>query len=222
MTKRIIAFIASLAVIFGLMTSHSSYAWFVTAVKRAQRITIGVVNYDSSVAVSLDTLEEDFYGNACIYPGQNLVMLEGNDASISMYNSSTVDSQIRVKIEYTSFANGSAKNVVYSGSEEEDLEVIFSNPDQWLPYNNGMDGTCYYYVGPDYNRSKLTNVDDVYTITPDIADVEIIESIRYKETINANLYSGNEVTVNVIFEAKQADYVGWSSLGEYQVATDVE
>lgn len=222
MTKRIIALIASLAVILGLMTSQSSYAWFVTSVKRAQRITIGVVSYDSSAAVSLDTLEEDFYGNACIYPGQNLVMLEGDDASISMYNSSTVDSQIRVRVEYTSFSSGSAKNVIYSGSEDEDLEVIFSNPEQWLPYNNGMDGTCYYYVGPDYNRSALTDVDDVYTITPDIADVEIIESIRYKETIDANLYSGNEVTVNVIFEAKQADYVGWSSLGEYQVATDVE
>ncbi|MBQ8784212.1 MAG: hypothetical protein IJZ57_10640 [Clostridia bacterium] len=222
MTKRIIALIASLAVILGLMTSQSSYAWFVTSVKRAQKMTIGVVSYDSSAAVSLDTLEEDFYGNACIYPGQNLVMLEGDDASISMYNSSTVDSQIRVRVEYTSFASGNAKNVIYSGSEDEDLEVIFSNPEQWLPYNNGMDGTCYYYVGPDYNRSALTDVDDVYTITPDIADVEIIESIRYKETIDANLYSGNEVTVNVIFEAKQADYVGWSSLGEYQVATDVE
>ena len=222
MTKRIIALIASLAVILGLMTSQSSYAWFVTAVKRAQRITIGVVSYDSSSAVSLDTLEEDFYGNACIYPGQNLVTLDGDDASISMYNSSTIDSQIRVRVEYTSFASGSAKNVIYSGSEDEDLEVVFSNPEQWLPYNNGMDGTCYYYVGPDYNRSTLSDVDDVYTITPDIADVEIIESIRYKETIDANLYSGNEVTVNVIFEAKQADYVGWSSLGEYQVATDVE
>lgn len=222
MTKRIIALIASLAVVLGLMTSQSSYAWFVTAVKRAQRITIGVVSYDSSAAVSLDTLEEDFYGNACIYPGQNLVRLEGNDASISMYNSSTVDSQIRVRIEYTSFADGAAKNIVYSGGEDDDLEVIFSNPEQWLPYDNELDGTCYYYVGPNYEKSALSDTNDVYTITPDIPEVEIIESIRYKETIDANLYSGNEVTVNVIFEAKQADYVGWSSLGEYQVATDVE
>ncbi len=222
MIKRIIAFVASLAVIMGIMTSHSSYAWFVTSVKRAQRITIGVVSFDSSSAVSLDTLEEDFYGNACIYPGQNLVMLEGDEASISMYNSSTVDSQIRVRIEYTSFADGVAKEVVYSGSEKDDLQVVFANPEQWLPYDNGLDGNCYYYVGPDYGKSTLTSLDDVYTISPDIADVEIIESVCYKESIDANLYSGNEVTVNVIFEAKQADYVGWSSLGEYQVATEVE
>ncbi len=222
MIKRIIAIVASLAVVLGLMASQGSYAWFVTSVKRAQRITIGVVSYDSSSAVSLDTLEEDFYGKACIYPGQNLVMLNDDEASLSMYNSSTVDSEIRVRIEYTSFADGVAKNVVYSGSEEDDLQVVFADPESWLPYDNGMDGTCYYYVGPDYNKEKLTSLDDVFTITPDISDVEIIESICYKETVDASLYSGNEVTVNVIFEAKQADYVGWSSLGEYQVATEVE
>ncbi|MBQ8228297.1 MAG: hypothetical protein IJZ88_04715 [Clostridia bacterium] len=222
MIKRIIALVTSLAVVLGLMASNGSFAWFVTSVKRAQRITIGVVSFDSSSAVSLDTLEEDFYGKACIYPGQNLVMLDGDNASISMYNSSTVDSQIRVKIEYTSFADGVAKNVVYSGSEDEDLQVVFANPEQWLPFDNGLDGTCYYYVGPDYGKSAITDLDDVYTISPDVADVEIIESVYYKESIDASLYSGNEVTVNVIFEAKQADYVGWSSLGEYQVATEVE
>lgn len=222
MIKRIIAVVASLAVVLGLMASQSSYAWFVTSVKRAQRITIGVVSFDSSSAVSLDTLEEDFYGKACIYPGQNLVMLEGDEASLSMFNSSTVDSQIRVRIEYTSFADGVAKNMIYSGSEKDDLEVVFANPECWLPYNNGMDGTCFYYVGPDYAKSELADLKDVYTITPDVSDVEIIESICYKESVDANLYSGNEVTVNVIFEAKQADYVAWTSLGEYQVATEVE
>lgn len=221
MKKRIIAIVASLAVILGLMASQGSYAWFVTSVKRAQRMTIGVVSYDSSAAVSLDTYEKDFYGNKCIYPGQNLVNLEGEEASISMYNSSTIDSQIRVRIEYTSYADGVAKTVTYSGEEDEDLQVVFKNPEQWLPFNNGLDGTCFYYVGPDYNKSVLADTNDVYTITPDISDVSIIESVCYKETINASLYSGNKVTVNIIFEAKQADYVGWSSLGEFSVDTDI-
>ena len=59
MKKRIVALVASLAVIAGLMASQGSYAWFVTAVKRAQNITIAVVGFDSAAA-SLDTLEEDF------------------------------------------------------------------------------------------------------------------------------------------------------------------
>ena len=50
----------------------------------------------------------------------------------------------------------------------------------------------------------------------------IIESVKYKENIDAALYSGNEVEVNIIFEAKQADYVGWSALGSYQVTTPVQ
>lgn len=222
MIKRIIALIASLAVVAGLFTSQSSYAWFVTAVKKAQRITIGVVSFDSASAVSLDTLEEDFYGNQCIYPGQNLVVLDGDDASIAMYNNSTIDTQIRVRIEYTSFATGSAQQVTYSASEDEDLQVEFADPAQWMPFDNGLDGCCFYYVGPDFDKDKLTDLDDVYTVKPDVADVSIIKSICYKDDIDANLYSGNEVAVNIIFEAKQADYVGWSNLGEYQVATDME
>ena len=221
MKKRIVALITSLAVIAGLAASQGSYAWFVTAVKRAQNITIAVVSYDSAAA-SLDTLEEDFYGNSCIYPGQNLVLFEGRDATLSMYNSSTINTQIRVRVEYTSYAGGLAENVVYSASEDDDLQVDFANPEQWLPYDNSIDGCCFYYVGPSYGSDKLTDVNKVYSITPDITSVDIIDKVLYKEDIDTGLYSGNEVTVNIIFEAKQADYVGWSTLGEYQVATDVD
>lgn len=221
MKKRIVALVASLAVIAGLMASQGSYAWFVTAVKRAQNITIAVVGFDSAAA-SLDTLEEDFYGKACIYPGQNLVLLDGKEATLTMYNSSTIDTQVRVKIEYTSYAGGTAKNTVYSGSESDDLAVEFANSSEWLPFDNGMDGCCYYYVGPDYGSSTLKDLNNVYNVKPDVASLDIINKVYYKSDIDTGLYSGNEVTVNVIFEAKQADYVGWSTLGEYQVATDVE
>ncbi len=222
MKKRIIALVASLAVLVGLFSSQGSYAWFVTAVKKAQRITIGVVSYDSSSAVSLDTLEQDFYGKECIYPGQNLVSLNGDEASLSMYNSSTIDTQIRVRIEYTSFADGVAKKVIYKGSDSEDLQVEFANPEQWIPYEEGMEGCCFYYVGPDYKKDTISDANDIYIVTPDVADISIIKSICYKNSIDANLYSGNEVEVNVIFEAKQADFVNWSSLGEYKVETDVK
>lgn len=221
MKKRIIALITSFAVIVGLMASQGSYAWFVTAIKRAQSITIAVVNYDSA-AVGLDTLEEDFYGNKCIYPGQNLVLFQGNDATLAMFNNSTISTQVRVRIEYTSYSSGSAKDVVYSNSDKDDLQVVFANSSQWLPYDNGMDGCCFYYVGPNYGSSTLTDINKVYSINPDVTSLEIIEKVFYKTDIDTGLYSGNEVTINIVFEAKQADYVGWSTLGEYQVATDVE
>ena len=85
-----------------------------------------------------------------------------------------------------------------------------------------MDGCCYYYVGPNYGSSTLKDLNNVYNVKPDVASLDIINKVYYKSDIDTGLYSGNEVTVNVIFEAKQADYVGWSTLGEYQVATDVE
>lgn len=220
MKKRIIALIASLAVVAGLMMSQSSGAWFVTAVKRAQDIDIAVVNFDSEAEI-LGTMEEDYYGRPCIYPGQNLVLLNEKDATLTMNNNSSIDTQIRVKIEYTSFASGNAKTVTYSGDEDEDLEVSFVNPGQWLPNDNGMEGTYFYYVGPDYGSDKLTDIDDVYSISPSVANIRIIDSISYKQEIDTASYTGNEVTVNVIFEAKQADYVGWSTLASYQVNSGV-
>lgn len=220
MKKRITALIASLAVVLGVMSSQGSGAWFVTAVKRAQSIDIAVINYDSE-AEYLGTLEEDFYGAPCIYPGQNLVLVNNKEAVLTMNNNSSIDTQVRVRIEYTSYASGMAKTETYSGSSDEDLHVEFVNPRQWLPYDNGMDGTCFYYVGPNYGSSVLSNVDDVYSITPAVPNLEIIKSIYYDKDIATVDYSGNEVTVNVIFEAKQADYVGWSALGEYKVNTGV-
>lgn len=219
MKKRIAALIASLAVVLGLMSSQGSGAWFVTAVKRAQNIEIAVINYDSE-AEFLGTLEEDYYGTPCIYPGQNLVLLNNKDATLTMNNNSSIDTQVRVRIEYTSYASGKATTVTYSG-KNEDLHVEFANPSQWLPYDNGMDGTCFYYVGPDYGSSVLKDIDDVYSISPAIPNLEIIKSVYYDKNIATADYSGNEVTVNIIFEAKQADYVGWSALGEYKVNTGV-
>lgn len=220
MKKRIAALLASLAVIAGLMASQNSGAWFVTAVKRAQNIEIGVINFDSEEEI-LGTLEEDYYGRPCIYPGQNLVLLNNKDATIMMNNNSSIDTQVRVRIEYTSFSSGSRRTVTYSGSEEDDLEVEFANPGQWLPYKSGMDGTCFYYVGPDYGSDTLSDPDNAYSITPDISNLEIVKSVLYKQNIDSAAYSGNEVTVNIIFEAKQADYVGWSAIAEYQINSDV-
>lgn len=220
MKKRIAALIASLAVVAGLMMSQGSGAWFVTAVKKAQNISIAIVSFNSEAEI-LGTFEEDYYGKPCIYPGQNLVVLNGKDSTLVMNNNSSIDTQIRVKIEYTSYADGSAKTVTYKGDKDEDLQVEFVNPSQWLPYSDGMDGTYYYYVGPDYASGTLTDTDDVYSITPTVPNVDIIRNISYKSDIDTAVYSGNEVTVNVIFEAKQADYVGWSALAEYQVNSGV-
>lgn len=220
MKKRIISLIASLAVVLGIMSSQGSGAWFITAVKKAQNIEIAVINYDSETEY-LGTLEEDYYGVPCIYPGQNLVLVNNKESVITMNNNSSIDTQVRVRIEYTSYASGTAKTVTYSGSADEDLHVEFSNPNQWLPYNNGMDDTCFYYVGPNYGSSVLKDVDDVYSVTPAVPNLDIIKSVYYDKDINTVDYSGNEVTVNIIFEAKQADYVGWSTLGEYNVNTGI-
>ena len=222
MKKRLITLIASLVVIAGLFASHGSNAWFVTSVKRAQKITIGAVSYSTGDAFSLDTLEEDYYGRPRIYPGQNLIVANGENASLTMFNSSTIDTKIRVKIEYTSYRSGKAETVTYTGDPDEDFEVVFAEPSQWRLFDNGMDGACFYYVGSDFGNKPLTKADDSVAVSPDIASIDIIRSASYKEGVDTTYYSGNSVTVNIIFEAKQADYVNWSAIGQYNTSETVD
>ncbi len=220
MKRRIVALIASLAVITGLMSSRDSGAWFITAVKRAQDISIAVINFDSEEEI-LGTVEEDYYGRPCIYPGQNLVLLNNKNATLTMINNSSIDTQIRVRIEYTSFSSGVKSTEVYSADKDEDLQVEFANPGEWLPCKSASGEVCFYYVGPGYGSKVLSDPDNACSITPDVSNIDIIKSILYKNDIDTASYSGNEVTVDVIFEAKQADYVGWSALADYQINSDI-
>ena len=201
MKKRVLTLIASLIVVAGLLASQGSNAWFVTAVKRAQNITIGAVSYSTGDAVSLDTVEEDFYGRPRIYPGQNLIVVNGEESALTMFNSSTIDTKIRVKIEYTSYKDGKAQTVVYRGAEDEDLEVEFADNSQWKLFDNGMDGACFYYVGNGFEvacevtvnlhiQVPLQHVNSSLRAVPGVSCIALLEVT----SISGNIQKG--VSVN--------------------------
>ena len=120
MTKRIVAFVASLAVIIGLMNCGTSYAWFVTTLEKKQSISVSVVS--ASQTAKLTDLDSD--EKTVIMPGDNLVNLDGQGATLRINNGSTTDVQIRLSIEYTSYASGRAEQRFYSGSND-DIIVTF-------------------------------------------------------------------------------------------------
>ena len=101
MTKRIIAFVASLAVVIGLMNCGTSYAWFVTTLEKKQSISVSVVS--AAQTAKLTDLDSD--EKTIIMPGDNLVNLDGQGAMLRINNGSTTDVQIRLSIDYTSYAS---------------------------------------------------------------------------------------------------------------------
>lgn len=211
MTKRIIAFVASLAVIIGLMNCGSSYAWFVTTLEKKQNISVSVVS--TLQYANVTDLESD--SQRTIMPGDNLVNLDGQSAMLRINNGSSTDVQIRVSVEYTSYASGSAEQKIYSGTND-DIEVTFA-ANKWAKKLNA-DGVCYYYyMADEYVSDTVSNTDEVPAIGPEISTIDVISSIVYKDDIS-KAYLGKPVNVKVKFESKQADNVTWNSIESYQVS----
>lgn len=210
MTKRIIAFVASLAVVIGLMNCGTSYAWFVTTLEKKQSISVSVVS--AAQTAKLTDLDSD--EKTIIMPGDNLVNLDGQGAMLRINNGSTTDVQIRLSIEYTSYASGKAEQKIYSGSGD-DIHVTFA-ANKWSK-NTNASGTCYfYYMGDKYESESIADLNAVPSISSEISYIDAISSITYKENIS-KAYAGQPVNLKVFFETKQADNVSWNSIDSYQL-----
>lgn len=212
MTKRIILWIASLAVVIGLVNSGTSGAWFVNSVQRSQSITVSVVNNSYSANLA-DLNSQD---KVIVMQGDNLVTLDGSSAVLELANESTTDTQIRISVEYTSYRNGAAEQVIYSGSEEDDIVVEFA-PGKWAK-NINVGGNCYYYyMGDAENSGTVSDLNTVPPVAPGSGKISAISSIYYKDSISY-AYSGQKISVKVKFESKQADNVTWSTIDSYDVS----
>ncbi len=211
MTKRIILFVASLAVIFGLMASSSSFAWFATSSQKKQSISVSLVSNIHSA--SLSDLQAP--ANTIIVQGDNLVSLDGRSAALRLDNKSTTDTQLRISIEYTSYRSGKAEQVIYSASEADDIVVEFAN-DAWAQ-NVNVAGISYFYYMGSAQGSTVSDINSVPSISPSVASIPAIEKIYYKNDVSY-AYSGQKINVKVNFESKQADNITWSAIDSYAVA----
>lgn len=212
MVKRLILFATSLAVVAGLMLSGTSYAWFASSTKKEQSISVSVMN--SVFSANLADLNDQ--GKKIIVQGDNLINLDGKSAALYIENHSTTETQFRVMIEYTSYSSGSARQVIYTASEDDDIIVEFAN-DAWAKKVNSGSICYFYYVGPGNGSKDLTDVDSVTPVSVLIGSIPVVTKIAYKDDISY-AYSGKDINVKVTFESKQAENVTWSSIDTYDVS----
>lgn len=215
MKRRIAALILSIAIVVGILSYQGSFAWFVSSASKNQYISVAVVNYGSGA--SLDSMNVYDDGTTYIMPGDNLIVLNGVSSKFVVTNSSSINTQIRLKIEYTSYESGSANTVTYQGSDDEPLSVTFPE-NKWSFYKSSDEDSYFYYMGSEYKTQQLQSLDDVYDIKPTETSIEAIDSISYKNdssVVSADVYSNSNVSVKIVFEAKQADFVSWETIGTY-------
>lgn len=209
MKKKIILLCLSLALVVGLALPECSYAWFAEGVGAGGSGTSHNF-HTGKVGMSLtgdfkDELNSD--GRAAIIPEDNLL-----DGTLTLTNYSTVDTQLRVKVTYN-YLDSTVLTALAAAADDDPLSVTFDEPNDWT-YSNGY----WYYGGTSGTVTpRQGNQTDVINAISDIRFSG--EYSEDKEADGSSSFAGNDITVTVTFEVKQADFVTWSQLGSIDFST---
>ena len=237
MKKRILCVILSLAAVFSLVGFKATQAWYSAGENNSMQLNSGALNFKASGDLSLSEDEKDL-----ILPGAELTLKE----AIVITNTSTIDTELRVRVECT-----------YEGETKSFNWIEFKNAGE-SNWEVGEDGFLYYtpkvVVGddrripaPEIEKTETTTVPETTTeaeteaeeTTIDggatVADDEITETTTVSAT--ERTYADNEIplagtiiisgdvpielqnkemTINFILEAKQADFLTWEAFEEIE------
>lgn len=190
----IISLATIMLVIASLIMLGITYGWYGFIVDISPNtISVGDLRYTNKTGefISEDTV---------IYPGLELLATD-----ISITNESPIDSQLRVKIEYTKITNPGGTGLViettaFTNAVDDHLDVTFDSV-----FVNNSD---YWY---------LTGTEAV--IAADSGLIEIISSILYDGNSTGNDYAQETIEITVTIEVKQNDNVTWATLATYDFST---
>jgi len=180
--------------------------WFAPSVTiTTNEIAVG----DLRFSLSGDFITSDPMNPTVIVPSDELLA-----SNIVITNNSPIESQVRIKIEYTAYNNIegviTASTETFAGATGEPLVAIFAFDDNETPENYADDTNFVYSDGYWY----WDNTSYIYPI--DSTPQTILTSIFYDGNYTGIDYSSNGVsrpiTVSVTIEVKQADNVTWAGL----------
>lgn len=204
MKKRILCVILSLAAVFSLIGFNATEAWFSDGKNKSMELKSGYFDYE---AKGFDIEIEGEY-----LPGA-VIDLADSENGIEIYNSSTIETELRIKIdcEYTEL-NGKGEAVTGEDGNAK------TEKKQWLTFKLPEDEKYWKIV-------KEENTTYLYYCPKGDADKEApnyrIPATSGTQTITFNkalIISGEvppemiekEMDFTVTFQAKQADIMEWS------------
>lgn len=184
----------TLALCFG---TQGTFAWFSDTVVNQQDFEIGNVHYIySGTLQSSDT-------NAIVVPGQPLI----TGSTLYLTNQSDIDTNLRVRIQfsYTSQTTGQPVTEAYSDDPNDVLNQFLnlSLVDGWT-YDSSDECWHFHYSGSE--TIPATTTQDGYSFA-------IINGLQFDGAQVDNSLSGAVFHIKLIFQAKQAGFVDWQTLG---------
>lgn len=194
--KKLIGLFLIMLVALVLVTTYTISAWLTdTDTTGETSFTIGQVVYQWKGAL-IEVAEGEH-----VVPGQELV-----EEEFILNNASTVSSELRFK--FTSTINA----VPEITDAREYLLTAFD--EDW--YYNASDDYYYY-------RGDITPVteDEVvkYKISADNQELSVLTSLKLDGSKVGNEFRLLNLTIEMVFEAKQSDFVTWQQLGTINFTT---
>lgn len=167
----------------------TTVAWLTSTGSDTQTVTVGEVEY---------TFDKDLTSAGTVVPGQPLISEE-----LTFTNSSTVLSQLRFTITLTTTATEdklTVSNLVFKDADGNTV-TTFTN---WVKEDDGY----YYYGGKNSNIETTTSPATTF-----------LKNLCFDGETVGNKHAGQEVTITITFQAKQAEYVSWTDLVDYSFDT---
>ena len=162
----------------------TTVAWLTSTGSKEQTVTVGKVQY---------TLPTTLAVNATVVPGDSIFTSE-----ITFDNTSTVTSQIRIKMEVTSDASPALT--------VDKLKITMPASPKWV-----LEDDYYYYGGSGEGVGEIAANTDVAT--------DFFTSIVIDGSKVGNEHAGKTITFTITLEAKQSEHVLWTDLATYSFET---
>lgn len=134
-----------------------------------------------------------------IVPGENII-----ENPITLVNGSSIDTELRMTITVSSSLFTTQTTLEDLFGYDNENTPYFSLGEGWI-----LEGSHYYYRGLE----SIENPSSVFRIPPTSQPIVIIDYIELDGFKFTNSHANGTIGIQVIFEAKQADFVTWSYLG---------
>lgn len=188
MKKRIICVVLTLAAVFSLFGFEATQAWFSDGKNKTQTLQAGALDFSANGSFSFETTDES--GKEIkVLPGMEL----GLSAPIEITNTSTIDSELRIKIE-----------CMYNGEAQSWLSFVLADDETSWKLETEEDGYSYIYYRPNgEGRLEAPETEEGDTFTFD-GSIAISGKVPYE-------LQNQEMTINLVLQAKQADFMVWEN-----------
>jgi len=199
MIKRITIFILVIAVLALSLLMQGTFAWFTDVALSNQTYQIGAITYVFSG--SLATVQD----NQIVVPGQPLI----TNTNLFLTNQSNIDTNLRLQIRftYTDQITHLPVETIYNGTGQLNNFMDLSMVTNWV-YD--VTDQCWHY--------KYNNADNIpASTTVDGYAFAIITNITFDGAAIDNTLSGSIFKLKLIFQAKQANYVTWQTIGTQDI-----